>query len=834
MHFYQTTATETLNRLNSRQTGLSNGEVTSRKLEYGPNTIIVPRSAWWQTLIEPFRDVFVLVLAAAAAISVWHGETLDGIIISVIIVVSAIIFYIQKFSAERVLRSLNRQTINQATVTREGQIIKVASSDLVPGDIVHISEGEKIPADLRVLQSVNLRIDESVLTGESLPVSKKTAKLVSIKPIYEQSNMLFSGSFVISGVGTGVVVATGNKTESGTTASLSQMTETKSPVQIKVDKLISKIVLIVLALSIVTFGLALFRGMEVADSLRFVIALSVSAVPEGLPIAITVALVLGMRRMAGKRTLVNQLRAIETLGVITTIATDKTGTLTKNYLTVHETWSISKPKNLSTAISHVFNHSSAATDPLDRALMEYSRKHGLLSEHRQPAHEIPFEQSTALSATVWHQGDTYRIYLKGAPENILKHSSLSATALQAAEKSLAKLTKKGYRVLAVATTDRIVAPKNSSDILSEPIALLGFVAVADTIRPEAPAALQSMLDAGVTVRIITGDHAETAYQIGKELGIVSRRNEVLDCSKLDTLTDEQIASSIDHTRIFARVVPEQKFRILTILKQNNITAMTGDGVNDVPALTNAHIGIAMNSGSSIAKDAGDIILLDDNFKTIVDAMREGRAIIANIRRMLFYLISTNAGEVLTILGSLIIGIRLPLEAIQILWVNLVTDTTMVIPLGLEPAEKGIMKQKPLHPNAPIMNRVMIARTIIIALTIAILTLMAYLLFINHYGHSYAQTTAFIILVASQWGSALAARSDTESVFARGRAVNRSFHIGLLISIALQAIILLTPIGGALHIAQIDITHLLALLSIGFVVPVAVSEIHKLTTRRAQA
>lgn len=831
MQFYQTSSSQTLAHFHTTKRGLSAKEALKRQAQYGPNTVRVGATPWWKKVLEPFLDVFTLVLAVAACISFWQGELLDGIIVLVIIAISAIIFYVQRFSTERVLRSLNRKTNDSISVLRDDHTITLSVAQLVPGDIVTIAEGEKVPADLRLLKTASLRADESVLTGESLPVEKTTALLEGEKQIYEQTNMLFSGSFIVGGTGTGVVVAIGNETQFGNIATLAERNDTKSPVQQKIDKLITKIIILVGALALVTFGLALLRGMELAESLRFVIALSVSAIPEGLPIAISVVLVLGMRRIATKKAVVQQMRAIETLGVITTIATDKTGTLTHNKLSVQELWQPTKTGSLATAVGRVFNQGANLTDPLDKAFMEYARQNAQLSETHKPAHELPFDQTRAMSATTWHEGSSYITYVKGSPESIMSHAKLTAATHQRAEDTLTDLASKGYRVIGIASATTKKAIQSFDELTSANLQFEGFVAVADTLRSEAAEAIKTARAAGVSVRMITGDHAETAFQIGKNLGMVTQRDQVFDCRELDELSDKELEPIVRRTKVFARVIPEQKYRLLTILKKHNITAMTGDGVNDVPALTNAHIGVSMGSGASIAKDAGDIILLDDNFKTIIDAMREGRAIIANIKRMLFYLLGANAGEVLTMVGALLIGVRLPLEAVQILWVNLVTDTSMVIPLGLEPADKNVMKQKPLKPNAPILNRTMIVRIVFVALTIAILTLGVYILFSRTHGHAYAQTIAFAALIVSQWGNAFSARSDTESVFSRLRVMNRSFYVGLGISIFLQVLVFFGPLGAVLHIAPVAYQHLIAISLVSFIAPIAVCELHKLWGRR---
>ena len=835
MAFYDKSITDTLTSIKSSERGLTVAEAQRRLKQHGLNTVNVTSEPLWKKILEPFMDIFVLVLGVAAIISLWHGEALDAIIIFIIIAVSAIIFYVQRFSTDRVLRSLSKHDRQKVDVLRGGKTIQLDTTQLVPGDIVTLAEGEKIPADLRILETANARVDESQLTGESEPISKNSAALHGEKEIYEQSNMLFQGSFIVSGTATGVVIATGNNTEFGNLAQLSKKESTQSPVQKKIDKLITKIIIVVAAASVVAFGLSLARGMDMLESLRFVMALAVSAVPESLPIAISVVLVLGMRRMATKKALVHQMRAIETIGVITTIATDKTGTLTKNKLTVQDTWQLKGKNTLTPVIARAINRgNSKSHDPLDIALEEFARKQNATAKGA-PVRELPFSQDAAMSATVWHNGTAFDVYVKGAPEHIIAACKLTAADKKRAKAALEQFAQQGYRVIGLASAKSREEIVDFADVPSKltgkSLKFEGFVAVADVLRPEAARAIRSALKAGVSVRMITGDHFETAYQIGRKLEMVETRDEVFDCRAMATMTDEELEPIVERTKVFSRVIPEQKYRLLTILKKHNITAMTGDGVNDVPALSNAHIGVAMGSGSQIAKDAGGIILLDDNFKTIIDAMREGRIIIANIRRMLFYLLSTNAGELITMIGALAAGIKMPLEPVQILWVNLVTDTSMVIPLGLEPGEKHTMKRKPKNPDAPILSRMLIQRMIIVATTMAALTLGIYLYFEHYYTHQYAQTAAFLTLVVAQWANAFNARSSYDSIFTRLKVMNRSFYVGLAASITLQLLAFFGPLGQLLHLASMDLWHVALLSVIGFVIPIATCELHKWYHRR---
>ena len=833
MLFYNLSVDETLKKLGSRRKGLTACEVKKYQKKFGKNVIKLQSEPLWQKIIEPFMDVFSLVLILAAVVSLIHNEIVDAVIIIVILVISAVIFYVQRFSTDRVLRSLSRHDAQKVDVLRSGRIVSIDSSKLVPGDIINLSEGEKVPADIRLMKAINLRIDESQLTGESIPINKNSGKLDGERQIYERTNMLFQGSFVVSGTATGIITAIGNQTEFGNLASLSKKEATKSPVQQKIDKLITKIIAVISAVAAVAFCLSLLRGMDVLDSLRFVIALSVSAVPESLPIAISIVLVLGMRRMAKKKALVHQMRAIETIGVITTIATDKTGTLTKNLLTVQETWTLEKRNNLPKIMGYFVNHGdSKSHDPLDIALDNFARKNSA-NIHGAPASELPFNQDFSMSATIWHNGANYKIYYKGAPEEIIKHCKLSTADSKLARQAITDLTSKGYRVVGLAISESSKTLTDFSEISRQKLQFSGLVAVADILRPEASLAIKSAISAGVSVRMITGDHFETAYQIGKKLGMIYSREEVFDCREMSKMTDDQLDEIIDRTKVFSRVIPEQKYRILTILKRHNITAMTGDGVNDVPALSGADVGIAMGSGSHIAKDAGAIILLDNNFKTIIDAMKEGRTIIANVRRMLFYLLSTNTGELITMIGALLIGIKTPLEPVQILWVNLVTDTSMVIPLGLEPAEKNVMKQPPKSPNTPILEKTMIWRMTVAAGTMATIALITYVFFEKHYGHDYAQTLVFISLVVSQWANAFNARSDEDSVFTRLKVMNRGFYIGIAMSLTLQALVLFGPLGEILHIHKVAIHHMAIISVISLIIPIATSEIYKWQSRKAK-
>lgn len=829
MLYHTKTVRQTLEELGTAESGLADSEAAERLKSYGPNAIKISGEPLWRKLIEPFANVFMLVLFIAAVISLIEGAYLDASIIGVIMAISGIIYYVQRFSTERVLKALQKQQKQMVDVLREHRTVPLDTENLVPGDIILLHEGEKVPADARLISHHNLRVDESQLTGESIAVDKQLDALEESREVYERSNMVFQGSFVIAGEATAAVVATGNDTEFGRIASLTKQSAQQSPIQQKIDKLISQLITVIAAVGVVVFILSIFRGTSPAESLRFVMALTVSAVPEDLPVAISVILVLGMRRMAAKKALVRTIRSIETIGALTTIATDKTGTLTKNQLTAQAAWEPQGSSlNLAEVVNKAVNHSGQKMhDPLDTALYEYADKHHGKHSAGQPLTAIPFDQSVAMSGNLWHNGSTYELDVKGAPEQILARSDLTFSEREKAYLELNKMTGQGFRVIAIARAE-LKEPLDGFDQLPKKtrFEFAGLVAVADILRREAHGAIKAATGAGVTVRMITGDHFETAYHIARQLGMVTSRDQVFDSRKMNVMSDEELEAVVENIRVFSRVIPEHKYRILTILKKRHITAMTGDGVNDVPALANAHVGIAMGSGTQIAKDAGDIILLDDNFKHIIEAIAEGRTILANIRRMLFYLLSTNTGEVITMIASLVIGLPLPLVPVQILWLNLVTDTALVIPLGLEPGEKNNMKRPPHDPKAPILNRLMLTRVVIAGSVMAAVTLILYGYFNNHYGNDYARTIAFSSLVVMQWANAFSARSDYESAFRRLKTFSGKFYIGLSAAIGLQILVMFGPLGPVLHVTHVDAGHLLTTAAIAFLIELLTVDLHK--------
>ncbi len=821
--------------------GLSASEVSKRRQRYGRNLLKVAETPLWRKLLAPFLDVFMLILLVALLLSAIQQDWLEAITILIIIAADAIVYYVQRFSTERILRSLKNTMQQNVVVLRDGREESVDASELVPGDIVLLREGDRIPADGRIVTESGVLTNESMLTGESDAIAKDAKAISGPKKIYEQRNMVFSGSFVFTGSGKFVVTATGNQTEYGRIASLATSADPSSPISQKIDKLVIKIAIVVVALAAVALVIQLIDGISWLDALKFTLAMIVSAVPEGLPIAISIVLALCAKRMAKKQALIKELKAIESIGIVTTIASDKTGTLTENRLELKDTWAFASAKIFretlagATLVETVTNaDTTQPTDPLDTCLVEHLRAADYPLDRLEPLRTYAFDQDIKLSGNLY-EGDAgeYLLLVKGAPETILARSELSEAERERAEKKLIELANAGYKVLALARGHLRHEINELGRLAKRDLfQFVGLFAVADAIRPEAKPAIRRANRSGVKIKMVTGDHAGTAYAIGRELGLATDFAQVLDCSKLGNINDDDLEMLVRHTTVFARVTPEDKYRILEAIKQTEICAMTGDGVNDVPALVSAHVGIAMGDSPSIVQDAGDIVLLDNNFRNITEAIMESRTVLANIRRMLGYLLATNAGEALTMLGALILTGGHLLTPIQILWVNLVTDSLLVVPLGLEPPEAEILRQKPEGKDAPILSLLLIRRMALIAFTMAVVTLATYYLALAAlHDPGQANTLAFTALVVMQWSNAFSARGLHASIFQRLTVRHRSFYWALAAAILLQIGALFGPLTRAIGVVSVPALWLLGVALVAFFLPMLITETYKFFTNR---
>jgi len=838
-NFYNQTAKATLAEFSvDPDTGLTEKEVLKRRAKYGKNSLHVRETPLIKKLLEPFMDIFMLILLVAFILSAIQQDWIEAIAIGVIIIADAAIYYIQRFSTERILRSLQNSTRQAVAVLRDGTERALDATELVPGDIVILREGDRIPADGRIIKESGLLSDEAMLTGESEAIAKDARAISGVKKVYEQRNMVFSGAFVLTGSGRFVVTATGDNTEYGRIASLASSVQESSPISDKINKLVIKIAVVVVILAIIVLVIQLVDGIEIFSALKFTLAMIVSAVPEGLPIAISIILALCAKRMAERQALIKELKAIESIGIVTTIASDKTGTLTENRLELREVWSPSSVASFHKALARTalcetalidIDGSSSPADPLDVSIINYLTAQNIDCNQLEPLRSYAFDQSLKLSGNLFRSADgKLELAIKGAPETVMNRSKLTSAAREQIEIKLNELASKGYKVVAIAHTT-ISREINELVRLSknDKFEFQGFIAIADAIRPEAGRAIKQNARMGVKTKMITGDHAGTAYAIGRELGLAQDISEVLDCSKLGKITDDDLTNLVKTVTVFARVTPEDKFRILTAIKQSEICAMTGDGVNDVPALVGAHVGIAMGDSPSVVQDAGDIVLLDNNFKNITEAIRESRTVLANIRRMLGYLLATNAGEALTMIGSLVFFGEQMLTPIQILWINLVTDSLLVIPLGLEPDESKILRQKPQPKDAPILSRSMIIRMVIIAVLMSGVTLGTYFVAKLVLGSpAQANTLAFTALVVMQWSSAISARGLYESAWQRLKVRHHSFWWALLAAILLQVSAIFGPLAVLTGTVATPLSALVITAIVAFIVPLIVIEVYK--------
>lgn len=838
-NYYNQTVKDVLAELSVKADhGLSSAEVKKRQSIYGKNQLKVKETPFWRKLLEPFIDVFMIILVVALLLSLIQQDWIEAVAIGVIILADAIVYYVQRFSTERILRSLSSSTEHAVAVIRDGTERSIEATELVPGDIVILREGDRIPADGRIINESGLLSDEAMLTGESDSIAKDARAISGPRKVYEQRNMVFSGAFVLTGIGKFVVTNTGNNTEYGRIASLASSVEESSPIADKINRLVVKIAIVVVIFAVLVLIVQLIDGIDIFSALKFTLAMIVSAVPEGLPIAISIILALCAKRMARKQALIKELKAIESIGIVTTIASDKTGTLTENRLELREVWTPNSKKTFEKYLAEAALSESSlvssgadgsAVDPLDVCIINYLRDQGISTEKLEPIKTYAFDQSIKMSGNLYRgTKNELLLSLKGAPETILACSRLTKAAREEAECHLAELAGKGYKVVAVAS-GKLTREINELQRLekNDLFNFEGFIAIADALRPEAAKAIQQNSRMGVKTKMVTGDHAGTAYAIGRELELAKDVSEVLDCSKLGNINDQDLSELVKTTTVFARVTPEDKFRILTAIKENEICAMTGDGVNDVPALVGAHVGIAMGDSPSIVQDAGDIVLLDNNFKNITEAIRESRTVLANIRRMLSYLLATNAGEALTMIGALLLFGNQMLTPIQILWVNLVTDSLLVIPLGLEPAEQRVLREKPEHKDAAILPTRLIVRMIIIAVTMATITLGTY--FISRLvlqSAAEANTLAFTALVVMQWSGACSARGIYESAASRLKVRHHIFHYAMAVAVLLQLSAVFGPLMPILDTVAVPLPALLIVSVIAFVLPLAVIELHK--------
>ena len=825
---------EVLRDLQSSPSGLSTEESEKRLAEQGPNTIPEKRRRTLASIVlGQFSDFMIIVLLLAALISGFIGEPQDTIAILVIVLLNAIIGAVQEYRAERAVAALREMAAPEAHVLRAGEAVTLEAAQLVPGDVVMLEAGNVVPADLRLLEVEKMQVDESALTGESHAVEKQTECLSqSDLPVGDRLNLAFKSSLVTRGRGKGVVVATGLDTEIGRIAELLQAEAgVKTPLQVRLTRFGRYLALAVLGICAVVFAAGLLQGQPVMLMFLTAVSLAVAAIPEALPAVVTISLALGAHKLIQHQTLVRNLPAVETLGSVTYICTDKTGTLTLNQMTVElyyaggerqDDFPEAQAASLWTELGQAMALNNDVTEkdgqpfgePTELALFAAAQQAGFDKAELESAQPrigvVPFDSERKQMMTVHQTADSVIGYSKGAPEQILAQCSQllgddgtmaldSDTVLNEAQ----QLADEGYRVLAFARRefDRLPEPLEA-ETAEQDLTFLGLVALIDPPRPEVPEAVADCLTAGITPVMITGDHPGTAMAIAKRLGITDDDLAMLSGDELAALSDDQFAQQVEKVRVYARASPEQKLRIVKALQENGeFVAMTGDGVNDAPALKRAGIGVAMGQkGTDVAREASDMVLLDDDFATIVRAVRAGRRIFDNIRKFIKDTMSSNSGEIWTLFLAPFLGLPIPLLPIHILWINLVTDGLPGLAFTAEPAEPGIMKRPPRPPEENIFAHGMWQHIFWVGLFVGGISIAAMAWAISR-DVAYWQTVVFTVLTVSQLFHSLAVRSETASLFSIGLFSNLPMLGAVVLTLLLHMAVIYTPALNSIFYTQ---------------------------------
>jgi Ca2+-transporting ATPase len=844
MKWYQFDENEVFNKIGTSEGGLSGSEAEKRLEKYGLNKLPEAEGiSRLKILLHQFTSPLIYILIVAAVVTAFLGEYIDTGVIVAVLILNAVIGYFQEYKAETSVRALKGMVVPRARVVREGKEKEIPSENLVPGDIVLLASGGKVPADLRVFKTTELKIEEAALTGESVPVEKRP------RPIREenltpgdQTNMAFMGTIVVSGRGRGVVVETGIRTILGQIArEVGGLSVTATPLQQKIVKFAHFIGFLVLGSAVAISVLGLFLGMTIAEIFKIAVAASVAAIPEGLPVVVTITMAIGISRMAKRNAIIRKLPAVETLGSTTIICSDKTGTLTKNEMTVkviydgHHSYEVTgsgyEPKG---EILYEWESCDAATlegicgvvrigmlcnesnlyeeegqfkvdgDPTEGALIVSAMKAGVSIEEEKKEHPqlsiLPFESDRGFMATLHRHHDKKLIFVKGAPEKIVEMCFQIPSGDQLDKKKVLEMAehfaRDGMRVLAMAY-------KEASDDLSElthqhvedNLIFAGMQGMIDPPRPEAIEAVKGCRKAGIRVAMITGDHAVTASAIGGMFGIARERSEALTGRELETISDDDLFERVKDVSVYARVSPQHKLRIVQqVMKHGEVVAVTGDGVNDAPALKAAHIGIAMGkTGTDVAREASDMVITDDNFASIFHAVEEGRVVFDNIRKVTLFLIPTGLAAIVSILVAMALDIPIPYVAAQLLWINLVTNGLQDVALAFEPGEKDVIKRKPRNLKEGIMSRLMYERSILVGLIISAGVIFNFVSALDD-GVSLekARTIAVTTMVLFQFFQAWNSRSELQSIFRINPLSNPFLFYSMVAAFLAQLAVIYVP------------------------------------------
>lgn len=850
INWHTFSAAEVLDYWQTGPTGLTGAEAARRLLEYGPNELReIQRVSTWNLLLEQFKNILVLILLVAVVLSAFLGHGVEAIAIAVIVLFAVGLGFVQEYRAERAIEALRHMAAPTATVLRDGEEFEVPARDLTPGDMILLHAGDKAPADGRLIEAINLKIEEAALTGESVPVDKHTTPLADAElTLGDRKNMVYAGTAVTYGRGRAVVVATGMQTEFGQIAQLLQTVETgKTPLQQNLDKVghtLARAALIVVLL-IVVFGL--FRGQPFLEMLIFGIALAVAVVPEALPAVVTISLAIGVQRMVKRNALIRRLPAVETLGSVSVICSDKTGTLTKDEMTVRKIFVAGQMLNVSGAgyePQGQFSHNGSVVepsaplkellraaalasdahiirngqndhsgpkggtgwqvrgDPTEGALVVAAAKAGLhkpeLDAQFPRVNEIPFTSEAKRMTTLNATAEGIVAYAKGAPEVILTacigqlttsgETQLDPASRETTLSTARQMASEALRVLAVAYRPNVALENAEREMI-----FLGLMGMIDPPRPEVKAAIQTCEQAGIKPVMITGDHPLTARAIAGELGLL-KTGRVVSGTELETMDEVEFGREVENIEVYARVSPAHKLRIVTAWqKQGQLVAMTGDGVNDAPALKKADIGIAMGiTGTDVTKEAAAMMLTDDNFASIVAAVEEGRGVFGNIKKYLMYLLSSNIGEIVLMAGATLLGLPLPLTAVQILYVNLATDGLPALALAVDPPEADLMRRRPRNPHTGIFTRPVVILMCVGGLWSAAINIGLFTWALNS-GRiiGEAMTMTFVSLVLIQFFKAYNFRSDRNSVLNQPFA-NKWLNLAIIWELLLLALIIYIP------------------------------------------
>ncbi|MDT9331421.1 calcium-transporting P-type ATPase, PMR1-type [Clostridium perfringens] len=864
--WYKKSKNEILQELNvDKKNGLSSTEALRRLEKYGKNKLETKKKkTLFKQFLSQLKDVMIYILIIAAIISAFLGEISDALIILLVIIINAVIGVIQESKAEKALDALKELSTPKALVKRDGSLKEILSEDIVPGDIVIIDAGRYIPGDLRLIDTANLKIEESAFTGESVP-SEKDASFLPDKeiPIGDQNNMAFMSTLATYGRGVGVVVGTGMNTEIGKIAKMIEQEENdETPLQKKLSELGKILGFLAVGICILIFIISFFQGRDLLEMFLTSISLAVAAIPEGLPAIVAIVLALGVQRMVKKNAIIRKLPAVETLGSVSIICSDKTGTLTQNKMTVttvytNDSYIKESEFNLNDNESKLlvdcmvlcndatYSEKSQTGDPTEIALLESPFKLNILKEKLEKEFkridEIPFDSDRKLMTTVNLVDDKKaRVFTKGALDSILSicnKISINGKLLDFTKEYKAKvlensniMSDKALRVLAFAYKD--ISKENIVlDSLEKDLVFIGMVGMIDPPRLEVKDSIKLCKSAGITPVMITGDHKNTAFAIANELGIAEDISQAITGHEIDKFKEEEFNEKIINYRVFARVSPEHKVKIVKAFKSHgNIVSMTGDGVNDAPSLKAADIGVAMGiTGTDVSKGASDMILTDDNFSTIVSAVEEGRKIYLNIKKSIVFLLSCNLGEILTLFTAILLNWNSPLQPIHILWVNLITDSFPALALGVDKTKEDVMNNPPRNPKESIFVKSDKIQLIINGVLIGGITLFAFKLGERLYPDSliHAQTMAFVVLSVSQLFLSLSLRSNTKSAFSLGIFSNKYLVYSILLGIFLQVIIIsISFIANIFKVTPLLLYDWIVVILVSLI-PFAINEILKL-------